>query len=166
MVTTGGDGSGRYRTKIEVLRDIVRAASNEERKTRIIGMANLNQSSFQRYSKLGVSLGLLEPTASGLTATPAAEEWLFAVDTILSKGTEVAAAIDSLYRLTQPTSENGKSTPRGKPPYDAVQLLARLAWADLRPASRGISGGRPGSGRRAFSPITSHNSRRPVGPSR
>jgi hypothetical protein len=129
-------------------------------------MANLNQSSFQRYSKLGVSLGLLEPTHSGLTTTPAAEEWLFAVDTILSKGNEVAAAIDSLYRLTQPTGEGGKSAPRGKPPYDAVQLLARLAWADLRPTARGISGAHQGVARRAYAHEAAQNTRRPIGPSR
>lgn len=137
-----GENNARYRTKIEVLRDIVRAATNEERKTRIIGMANLNQVSFQRYSSLGVSLGLLQPTGSGLSATPAAEEWLGAVDTIISKSSEVAAAIDTLYRLTPPIRNGGNGSARGKPPYDAVQLLARLAWADLRPSAQAISAGR------------------------
>jgi hypothetical protein len=146
------DSSGRYRTKIEVLRDIVRAATSEKRKTRIIGMANLNQVSFQRYSALGVSLGLLEPSGSGLAATPAAEEWLGAVDTILSKSSEVAAAIDTLYRLTQPERNGGNGGTRGKPPYDAVQLLARLAWADLRPSARAISAGRPAPLRRLSVP--------------
>jgi len=152
-----GGSSGRYRTKIEVLRDVVRAATGEERKTRIIGLANLNQTSFRRYTRLGLSLGLLRPTGAGLTATPAAKEWLLAVDAILSKSTEVATAIDSLYRLTLPAPNGGKLPARGKPPYDAVQLLARLAWSDLRPAARGsvtaralprlASGGPGGPGR-------------------
>ena len=129
-----GSGNGRYRTKIEVLRDIVRAASTEQRKTRIIGMANLNQGSFQRYASLGVSLGLLKPTQIGLMATPAGEEWLGAVETILSKTSEVAAAIESLGRITHGGHPGAAARERPKPAYDAVQLLGRLAWADLRPA--------------------------------
>jgi predicted transcriptional regulator len=136
------ESSGRYRTKIEVLRDIVRAASTEERKTRIIGMANLNQGSFRRYSALGVSLGLLRTTSNGFSATPAAEEWLSAVDGVLSKGEELATAIEALSRLSQGPANGGNGSGRGRPAYDAVQLLARLAWADVRPGD-GLPLGRP-----------------------
>jgi len=161
-----GGGNGRYRTKIEVLRDIVRAASTEERKTRIIGMANLNQGSFQRYASLGVSLGLLKPTGVGLSATPAAEEWLGAVETILSKSSEVAAAIESLGRITRIPGEGGRRSSRQKPAYDAVQLLGRLAWADLRPSAAGISAGRTGTTRRPAARARSSGTSRRTGAGR
>jgi len=139
----GGRPGGRYRTKIEVLRDIVRAASTEERKTRIIGLANLNQGSFQRYYQLGLSLGLLVPTATGVTATRAADEWLTAVDSILSKSSELSAAIDTLNRLTLPVSGSGGIRTRPRASHDAVQLLARLAWTDLRSTGRRTGDGLP-----------------------
>ncbi|MGP8078087.1 MAG: winged helix-turn-helix domain-containing protein [Thermoplasmata archaeon] len=154
--------AGRYRTKIEVLRDLVRAASTEERKTRIIGMANLNQSSFYRYSSLAVDLGLVEPTGVGLSATPAGEEWLGVVNAILMKGSEVSEAIENLGRLT---GTPGSGQARGKPPYNAVQLLARLAWADLKAPSGGISGGRTRAPGRSYNPGRTMPGKRP-GPAR
>ena len=50
--------SRRYRTKLEVLRDVLWAAKRTPRQTRIIGMANLNLESFSRYARFTVAEGL------------------------------------------------------------------------------------------------------------
>jgi predicted transcriptional regulator len=120
----------RYRTKIEVLRDLLEAASRERRKTRIIGTANLNQESFQRYAGLAMGAGLLQVTNGMYFLTPAAKDWLRAVDGVLRKGTEVSVALAGLSRLTRRPTER-----RTSPPVDmgelARQLVARLAWSEL-----------------------------------
>lgn len=115
---------------MEILRDLLDAASRAHRKTRIIGIANLNQESFQRYSALAVSAGLLRHQDGHYATTPHAKEWLRAVDSVLRKGTEVSSALASLSRLTRQTVRSGAASPEESGEV-ARQLLGRLAWAEL-----------------------------------
>ncbi|HTW55487.1 MAG TPA: winged helix-turn-helix domain-containing protein [Thermoplasmata archaeon] len=123
-------GAGRYRSKVVILRDLLDAASRAHRKTRIIGLANLNQESFQRYAALAVSAGLLREEKGYYATTPRAKEWLRAVDSVLRKGSEVSTALASLSRLTRQTLPPLPSTPEETGEI-ARQLLGRLAWAEL-----------------------------------
>lgn len=115
---------------MEILRDLLDAASRAHRKTRIIGIANLNQESFQRYSALAISAGLLRQQDGHYATTPHAKEWLRAVDSVLRKGTEVSSALASLSRLTRSTFRSNASSPEESGEI-ARQLLGRLAWAEL-----------------------------------
>jgi predicted transcriptional regulator len=131
-------GDQRYRTKIEVLRDLVRAATRERRKTRIIGVANLNRGSFDRYAEVAVSMGLLESRGQEYIATPIARDWLGAVDGILARGSQVAAALKQLGRLTP----GGREADPSRGNDLTQQLLARLAWAELVAPHLSVSGAR------------------------
>ena len=85
-----------YRTQVEVLRDLIDAAKREHCKTRIIGLANLNQESFTRYSALAASMGFLAQSGRSYRSTAAAEEWLGAANGVLAKRTELDRALRSL----------------------------------------------------------------------
>jgi len=127
---TTSSATGRYRTKVEILRDLLDAASKARRKTRIIGLANLNQESFQRYAALAISAGLLREQDGHYVPTPRAKEWLRAVDSVLRKGSEVSSALASLSRLTRQSLRPLPSTPEETGEI-ARQLLGRLAWSEL-----------------------------------
>ncbi len=120
----------RYRAKLEVLRDLVLAAAREPRKTRIIGLANLNRSSFDRYVRLAISLGLLEHRGAGYAPTALAEGWLEAVDSVLGKGTELSTALGQLSQITVRGSR-AKAGPSSFDRDSTVRSIARLAWSNL-----------------------------------
>jgi predicted transcriptional regulator len=120
----------RYRTKLEVLRDLVVAAAREPRKTRIIGLANLNRTSFDRYARLALSLGLLEHRAGGYAPTALAEGWVDAVDSVLGKGSELSAALGQLSQLTS-RGARPAAPKRSADTESTVRSIARLAWSNL-----------------------------------
>lgn len=120
----------RYRTKLEVLRDLVVAASREPRKTRIIGLANLNRTSFDRYMRLALSLGLIEHRAGGYAPTALADGWVDAVDSVLGKGSELSTALGQLTQITIRGAPNGPAR-RPSDQESTVRSIARLAWANL-----------------------------------
>lgn len=92
----------RYRTKVEILRDLLAAAVREFRKTRIIVRANLNEESFSKYSGLALEHGLLGRTPVGYRATPRGREWVQAADRVATKRSELSTAIRDLDGLTNP----------------------------------------------------------------
>ena len=120
----------RYRTKLEVLRDLVVVAGREPRKTRIIGLANLNRSSFDRYVRLALSLGLLEHRGAGYAPTARAEGWLEAVDSVLGKGGELSAAMGQLSQLTAGEVRSGPAS-RSLDRDSTMRSISRLAWSNL-----------------------------------
>jgi predicted transcriptional regulator len=83
-----------------VLRDLLSAARREGRKTRIIGIANLNHSSFRKYARIAEARGLLVNNAAGYGTTPLAEEWLRGVDEVLAKKNELDEAVRRLVNIT------------------------------------------------------------------
>jgi len=93
-------------------------------------MANLNQESFRRYSDLALAAGLLQVTNRYYAVTPAAKEWLRAVDGVLRKGSEVSVALTSLSRITRRPAGRGYPE-RPDTAEIARQLVARLAWSEL-----------------------------------
>ncbi len=155
LTATGGSRStshARYRTKIELLRDLVAAASREERKTRLIGIANLNRRSFDRYTSLAMSLGLVRETEVGFTATAIAGPWLASLEDVMSKSSELTQLMDEMVRAVRPAKG---LTPRGafSPPVQAFsRLLGRLAWDDLLGGRTALSGGQLGRGPRGSRP--------------
>jgi predicted transcriptional regulator len=114
-----------YRTKIEVLRDFLRAAREPAPKTRIIGAANLNPSSFQRYLRLCAENHLVTSTAGGYVATPRALRILEAIEGVISKTSELEGAVHYFERSAQ-----GRPAPGGH--YgSALRYASREAWGGI-----------------------------------
>ena len=87
-----------YRSKIEVLRDFLRAAQQPVPKTRLIGTANLNPASFRRYLKLCTERSLIVNVSGGYVTTPRATPVLIAIDSLILKRDELEGAFRVLTR--------------------------------------------------------------------
>lgn len=123
-----------YRTKIEVLRDFLRAAQVPTPKTRIIGAANLNPTSFQRYLRLCTERELITTTARGYVTTPRAVPILAAIDGVISKSSELERAVRALEHSTQERPRaNGRDG-------STLRYISRQAWSEIvlsrRPTAR------------------------------
>jgi predicted transcriptional regulator len=120
---------GRYRTKIEVLRDFLHATRQESKKTRIIGVANLNPASFQKYLDSCTRLDLVRETEDGYELTPRAEVVLDRIERLLEKSSETEAAFQALNRFLKDPSLSTESPP-------ALRYVSRIAWSQVaRPNS-------------------------------
>jgi len=120
---------GRYRTKIEVLRDFLHATRQESKKTRIIGVANLNPSSFQKYLEACTRLDLVRESSEGYELTPRAEVVLDRIERLLEKSSEAEAAFQALDRFLRDSALSGDSPP-------ALRYVSRIAWNQVaRPNS-------------------------------
>jgi predicted transcriptional regulator len=149
-----------YRTKLEVLRDFLRAAEEPTPKTRIIGSANLNPLSFQKYLRLCTEHDLIMAVSGGYVATPRASPLLEAIDGVMLKTSELEDAFRLLERnalSARPPGKGGSNpfrqvlreawnefTLRTFVPPDAPRtpvLLAAVGGSSLAPASRATSSG-------------------------
>ena len=111
-----------YRSKIEVLRDLLRAAQAPAPKTRIIGAANLNPVSFGKYLRICTDHDLITSVAGGYVATPRASPLLQAIDGLILKAGELETAY-----LTLERSASSNHGPNGGPAKPFRQVL-RHAW--------------------------------------
>ena len=91
----------KYRAKIEILRDVLVAARRGENKTRIMGHANLNWSSLERYLSFCTERDLLLPKNGGFCFTPRAEQTLGVIDLVLARDSELNEALQELEQLTR-----------------------------------------------------------------
>lgn len=139
--TSTTPSEGRYRSKIEVLRDLLEAARHGRCKTRIIGRANLNEESFARYAVLALSEGLLERVDHGFRATPLAEEWLGRANLVLAKRAELANALEVLGRVTDPARGTRSSISSHVGDPWSLRLSTRLSGTDLTFGTQNVSGG-------------------------
>lgn len=114
-----------YRTKLEVLRDFLRAAQEPAPKTRIIGAANLNPLSFQKYLRLCTDHDLIMAVSGGYVATPRASPLLEAIDGLMLKTSELEEAFRLLERsaLSGQAPHNGGSNP--------FRQVLREAWNEF-----------------------------------
>lgn len=114
-----------YRTKIEVLRDFLQAAKEPVPKTRIIGAANLNVVSFQRYLRLCQERELITATSGGYVVTSKAGPILEAIEGVIAKTGELDRAVQLLERSAQKHAtvlgHNG----------NALRFISRQAWNEI-----------------------------------
>jgi len=118
-------GGRKYRTKIEVLGDFLEAARQGRNKTRIIGLANLNPTSFQKYLEFCVSLDLIRVTPGGYRLTARADEVLEAIQGVLRESKQADSALyglqKSLGRL--PVDDAGGTA--------VLRYVSRVAWGQI-----------------------------------
>jgi predicted transcriptional regulator len=114
-----------YRTKIEVLRDFLRAARDPAPKTRIIGAANLNPISFQRYLRFCTENHLVTATSGGYVVTPRAARILEAIEGVITKTAELEGAVHFLENsaLTHPIPNDRDDS--------ALRYASREAWGEI-----------------------------------
>ncbi len=127
-----GRGERRYRTKLEVLRDFLEAVRRHPRKTRIIGLANLNPGSYARYRTLSLRLGLIAVGSDGCYLSPRGGAALEALRRYSAKSSELGEAYAALQRSVLGSGLSG--SPRAEPPNYA----SRAAWSEIvSPLARG-----------------------------
>ena len=104
-----------YRTRLEVLHDFLDASRRAARKTRIIGLANLNPGYFDSYAQFCLDNRLLVATAEGYRTTELADQVLVAIRRILSKTAELDGAIQSFNVVVRqdPEPRDLGATPSG-----------------------------------------------------
>ncbi len=132
-----------YRTRVEVLRDFLRAVRQEPKKTRIIGLANLNPSSFRRYLNFGIAFDLVRPTPGGFRLTVRAEAVLDSIERLLAKTAEFESILGELYRSLggAPLGQGPRSSSHGR-------TVSRIALAEIALPHIGRSGGLVSPGER------------------
>jgi predicted transcriptional regulator len=114
-----------YRSKVEVLRDFLRAAEEPSPKTRIIGAANLNPVSFRKYLRLCTEHDLIMAVSGGYVATPRATTLLRAIDGLMVKTSELELALRALeLDALERRAPNGAE---GNP----FRQLLREAWNEI-----------------------------------
>jgi predicted transcriptional regulator len=125
-----------YRSKLEVLRDFLRAAQEPAPKTRIIGAANLNPVSFTRYLRVCTAHDLIASVSGGYVATPRATSLLEAIDDLIVKRNELERALRVLERNTLDDPDS--------PPVDGnpFRHVLRDAWNEIGLQAEGASGSR------------------------
>lgn len=138
-------GGRSYRSKIEVLRDFLKAAQEPVPKTRLIGTANLNPVSFQRYLRICTERDLITTVSGGYVATPRARPLLDAINGLMLTTTELERA----FRVIGHNGLNGHPSPAISMPAPPVtgngrasRQVLRQAWNEivLRPAPRPAMG--------------------------
>lgn len=140
----------RYRTKFEVLRDVLEASRHGSKKTRIIGLANLNHESFDSYVSFCLRNGLLVRRDGGYETTARAEETLGTIEVVLTKVSELDEALRALAGLISPgRMETLASDPSAVPllRQSSGYVLASLHYAGTRPTRRPTKGHASGRSR-------------------
>lgn len=114
----------RYRTGIEVLRDVLTAVRQEPKKTRIIAVANLNPVTFVRYQAYCDTLGLIQRNGDGYHLTPRGAAAIDGIDRLLAQAAEIERRLAELQRVFG-AGGNG-SRPNG----DVARLASHLVLSD------------------------------------
>lgn len=116
----------RYRSKLEVLRDLLAATRHASRKTRIIGLANLNPATFQKYIGFARAQGLVEETDGNYRLTDRAERALGVLQELMAKSNELDSAVQLLERSTYLGPIAGWND------GDALRQISRMAWGEVQ----------------------------------
>lgn len=114
-----------YRSRVEILRDFLVAVRATEKKTRVIGLANLNPTSYRPYLEFCLAHRLVRHAGQGYRLTPRAESVLDAIDRLVSRSAEVDAA---LLELQRGLDVAGPSAPA---PNQALRYVSLVAFGGV-----------------------------------
>lgn len=110
-----------YRSRIEILRDFLGAVRETGKKTRVIGLANLNPASYRPYLDFCLAHRLVELTPSGYRLTPHAGTVMDSIDRLVARSADLDAALLELGRGLDATIP---SPPSAKPTLRYVSVVA------------------------------------------
>lgn len=131
-----------YRSRVEILRDFLGAVRESGKKTRVIGLANLNPASYQPYLDFCLAHHLVQYTSEGYRLTPRADGVLEAIERLVARSAEVDAALLDLQRGLDATNPSAPST---KPALRYVSLVAFNEIARSTAESLGVGAELPES---------------------
>ena len=127
-----------YRTRLEVLRDILGVPGDEANKSRIIRLANLNPTAFDRYVRFCLETGLLELEDNRYRKTGVSVPAIQAINHVLAKAGELGTAIRDLGTTL---GREGVDLDSQAP---VVRFASAAAWGDL------TRSGAPGNGSASY----------------
>lgn len=107
-----------------MLGDFLGAVGQAPRKTRIVGLANLNPASFEKYLSFCLELRLVEARPDGYHLTPKAAAARSALEEIVTKSGEVDRAVGAL----QHALGHGRDAGDGAL---TLRWVSRLAWTEV-----------------------------------
>jgi predicted transcriptional regulator len=122
----------KYRTRLEILHDFLEAIRKTGKKTHIIGLSNLNPSSFQPYLDFSIALELVKVTPAGYQLTPRAEAVIEVIQRLLARSSEVDAALLDLHRGFNGSNLSEPST------KGALRYVSILAWNEVVRSAAGF----------------------------
>lgn len=115
----------RYRSKLEVFRDVLVATRHASKKTRIMGLANLNPTTFHKHMDFAIDQGLIVINGGEYHLTDKADRVLAALQELMAKSNELDRAIQSLERSAVPKNRNQWSEGA------VLRNVSRIAWGEV-----------------------------------
>jgi predicted transcriptional regulator len=129
-----------YRSKLELFRDLLVATRYASKRTRIIGLANLNPETFHKHMALAGTLGLVAVDGSDYRLTERAEPVLVALQDVLARSQEIDGAVQALERSILPQGEELAAE------VSVRHHISRIAWVEIQRLDRAGAASFPRSG--------------------
>lgn len=122
-----------YRSKLELFRDLLVAVRYSSKKTRIMGLANLNPATFRKHMALARAQGLVVVSGTDYCLTERADEVLFALQQLVVKGRELDDGVrfferSALHRSSDHSAEGA-----------ILRHISRFAWGEFQRVGDGGS---------------------------
>ena len=133
MTRRKGTSGRAYRTKVEVFRDVLVATRLSSKKTRIMGLANLNPATFRRHMAVARSQGLVTVIAGEYLLTEKANRALQALDDLVARSRELDDVVRFLEQNALPPSAS--QWPAG----EVLRRISSTAWSDAQRGDGALS---------------------------
>ena len=114
-----------YRTNVEILAGLLSASRNPASKTKIMGAANVNPRSFQKYFRFCLKYDLVCSTSGGYAATDWGNSVLETIEGVVARAAEIESAVHPLQGSGQ-----SQSVPNGAN-GSALRHISRWLWNDI-----------------------------------
>jgi predicted transcriptional regulator len=115
-----------YRSKLELFRDVLVATRYASKRTRIIGLANLNPGTFQKHMSLASAHGLVRVEGGDFRLTERAEPVLVAVQDLLTRSHAIDGAVKVLDQSLHSPGEGLRAD------GSVLHHVSRIAWAEIQ----------------------------------
>lgn len=125
IASTRGTNGQRYRARVEILRDILKATTSEMGKTRLRRSANLNPDSFDYYLAFCVGAGLLEPAGGKFRRTDFGDTTVASINRLMDSARELGLAVQRIGMV--PKKDDVPAAPSGA----IVRFASMEAWSVL-----------------------------------
>ncbi len=133
IASTRGTNGQRYRARVEILRDILKATASEMGKTRLRRSANLNPDSFDYYLAFCIGAGLLEPAGRKFRRTDFGDATITSINRLMDSAKELGLAVQRIGAVPK------KDDVPAAPSAAIVRFASMEAWTVL--ARRGVRNG-------------------------
>ena len=114
-----------YRTNVEILASLLHASRNPASKTKIMGAANVNPRSFEKYFHFCLEHDLVRSTSGGYVVTRWGSSVLETLEDVIARTAEIESAGHTL-------QGNGRGAPEASDSNGgALRHVSRWLWNDI-----------------------------------